>query len=200
MTIATAEKNDGLGNQQPSRLRVPVSTGMMMRKVQRLAERRRAKRPEMRGLCVPRARPITERFTEKVRPHADGCHEWIGTLMPNGYGQVHLSGRTAYAHRVAWELAFGTIPRGMFVLHSCDNRKCVNPTHLWLGSFQDNMDDMTNKLRHAHGARNGHAKLTVKHVRAIRAASGTHQAISQRFGVTQPLVSMIRTRRIWKHV
>ena len=98
--------------------------------------------------------------------------------MPNGYGQIHSSGRTAYAHRVAWELANGQIPEGAFVLHNCDNRRCVNPAHMRLGSFQDNMDDMTGKLRHAHGARNGHAKLTVKDVKAIRAVSGTNTAIA----------------------
>jgi hypothetical protein len=120
--------------------------------------------------------------------------------MPNGYGQIHSSGRTAYAHRVAWERANGPIPDGEFVLHDCDNRRCVNPAHLRLGSFQDNMDDMTGKLRHAHGARNGHAKLTVAEVRLIRFMGGSHSSIAKHFGVTQSLVTMIRTRRIWKHV
>jgi hypothetical protein len=64
----------------------------------------------------------------------------------------------------------------------------------------DNTADMMTKLRQPHGPRNGHAKLTVKQVRAIRAASGTHRDIGARYGVTQPLVSMIRSRRIWKHV
>lgn len=200
MTYATAEKFGGLGNQQPSRFHVPVSTGMMMRKVQRLAERRRAKRPEMRGLHVPASRPLAIRFAEKVKPQRNGCHHWIGTLMPNGYGQIHSKGKTAYAHRVAWELAHGDVPDGAYVLHTCDNRRCVNVTHLRLGSFQDNMDDMTDRLRQAHGPRNGHAKLTVPEVRAIRKATGSHSTIAAQFGVTQSLVSMIRSRRIWKYV
>jgi hypothetical protein len=200
MTNATAKKFDGLDNQQPSRFHVPVNTSMMMRKVQRLAERRRVKRPEKRGLYVPAARPLALRFAEKVTPHKSGCHHWTGSIMPNGYGQIHSSGRTAYAHRVAWELANGPIPDGEFVLHNCDNRRCVNPAHLRLGSFQDNMDDMTGKLRHAHGARNGHAKLTVAEVRLIRFMGGSHSSIAKHFGVTQSLVTMIRTRRIWKHV
>jgi hypothetical protein len=197
---ATAEKQYGLGNQQPSRFHVLLSTGMMMRKVQRLAERRRAKRPEMRGLYVPAARPLALRFAEKVKPHKSGCHHWTGSIMPNGYGQIHSNGRTAYAHRVAWELANGPIPAGAFVLHNCDNRRCVNPAHMRLGSFQDNMDDMTGRLRHAHGARNAHAKLTVKEVKAIRAMRGTQESVGAKFGVTGSLVSMIRTRRIWKYV
>lgn len=197
---AMVEKHHGLGNQQPSRFHVPLSSGMMMRKVQRLAERRRAKRPEMRGLYVPAARPLALRFAEKVTARATGCHDWIGSIMPNGYGQIHSKGQTAYAHRVAWELANGPISDGMFVLHDCDNRRCVNPAHMRLGTYQDNIDDMTGKLRHAHGVRNGHAKLTVDEVRLIRVATGTHGAIATRFGVTQSLVSMIRARRIWKHV
>jgi hypothetical protein len=140
------------------------------------------------------------RFAEKVKPQRNGCHNWIGALMPNGYGQIHSKGKTAYAHRVAWELVHGEVPESAYVLHSCDNRRCVNVAHLWLGSFQDNMDDMTNKMRHAHGRRNGHAKLTVAEVRAIREAIGTNSGIAGLFGITPSLVSMIRTHRIWKYV
>jgi len=120
--------------------------------------------------------------------------------MPNGYGQVHLDGRTAYAHRVVWELVNGPVPKGAFVLHTCDNRRCVNPAHLWLGTYLDNIHDMTAKLRHAHGTRNGHAKLTVAEVKSIRRMIGTHTEIAACFGVSQPLVSMIKTGRIWRHV
>jgi len=198
--VATAEKCHGLGNQQPSRFHMPINTGMMLRKVQRLAERRRAERPEKRGLYVSAARPLAERFAEKVKPHKSGCHHWIGSIMPNGYGQIHSNGRTAYAHRVAWELANGPIPDGAFVLHTCDNRRCVNPDHLWTGSYLDNISDMNVKLRHAHGAKNGHAILTVAQVRLIRVMGGTQNEIAEYFGVSQGLVSMIRSRRIWKHV
>ena len=78
--------------------------------------------------------------------------------------------------------------KGAFVLHTCDNRCCVNPTHLRLGTFQENMDDMTDKLRLAHGARNGHAKLTVDQVRLIRFMGGSQPEIAAYFGITQPLV------------
>lgn len=178
----------------------------MMRKLHRLAERRRAKRPEMRGLHVPAARPIAERFAEKVKKHRNGCHEWTGSIIPGGprttggYGLIHRNGRTVYAHRVAWELANGPIPRGKQVLHTCDNRRCVNVAHLRLGSRQDNMADMMSKLRQPHGPKNGHAKLTIAEVHAIRKATGTHNEIAGRFSVSQALVSLIRARRIWKYV
>jgi hypothetical protein len=142
---------------------------------------------------------LEARFQAKVAKAASGCHEWTGCLMPNGYGQIHLNGRTAYAHRVAWELAHGPID-GLYVLHRCDNRKCVNPAHLFLGSFEDNMADMVAKRRQAHGAKNGHAKLTPAQVLAIRAATGKQKDIASEFGVSKPLVSMIRSGRIWQHI
>jgi hypothetical protein len=140
------------------------------------------------------------RFAEKVKPHASGCHHWTGAMMPNGYGQIHFNGRTAYAHRVAWELENGPIPAGAFVLHTCDNRRCVKLSHLRLGTFQDNMNDMTGRSRQAHGARNGHAKLAIAEVRTIRRLKGTHEEIAAQFGVSRASVSLIRARRTWKYV
>lgn len=152
------------------------------------------------GASAPkRAATLAERFYAKVRVGED-CHEWTGCTMRNGYGQISVNCRAAYAHRVAWELNAGPIPDGLFVLHRCDNRKCVNPDHLFLGTFGDNMADMVSKERQAHGMRNGHAKLTDDQVREIRGAAGTHLAIAKRYDVTQSLVTMIRTRRIWRYV
>jgi hypothetical protein len=146
------------------------------------------------------SRPLAERFCEKVEVRASGCHEWTGRLQPNGYGQIRANGKTSYAHRVAWELANKPIPEGAYVLHDCDNRRCVNPEHLRLGTFQDNMDDMTAKKRHAHGERNGHARLSEQAVRDIRASEALQADLAARYGVSQSLVSMIRSGRIWKQV
>jgi hypothetical protein len=148
----------------------------------------------------PRGRPIAERIAEKAKPVESGCHEWQGCLLPNGYGQVHLKGKTVLAHRAAYEVANGPIPDGLFVLHSCDNRKCVNPDHLSVGTRDDNAADMVSKLRQAHGTKNGHAKLTSEQVRDIRAAIGSCKEIGARYSVTYSTVSMIRSGRIWKHV
>lgn len=120
--------------------------------------------------------------------------------MPNGYGQIHSSGKTVYAHRVAYELQHGPIPDGMFILHKCDNRKCVNHEHLFLGTFDDNMNDMVSKQRQAHGTKNGHAKLNSELVREIRQAIGPQAKIAGQFNVSQSLVSLIKSERIWRHV
>lgn len=142
---------------------------------------------------------LQERFEAKVNRAGD-CHEWTGCLMPSGYGQIHVSGKTAYAHRVSWELKNGLIKNGEYVLHKCDNRKCVNINHLFLGTFDENMADMVSKRRQAHGRRNPHAKLTEQQVTAIKSATGTQLQIAKQYGVAQGLVSMIKSGRIWKYV
>jgi len=142
---------------------------------------------------------LKERFFEKVNK-TDTCHEWTSHIQPNGYGQFSKDGKAQYAHRVAYELHNGEISDDLHVLHKCDNRKCVNPEHLFLGTFNDNMTDMVIKKRQAHGINNGHAKLTDNQVREIRNLSGTQEEIATIFGVTRSLISMIKSRRIWKYV
>lgn len=96
------------------------------------------------------SRPLAERFWEKVdRGSPDGCWLWRGSLS-NGYGQIHVPGKRAMVrtHRVSWELHHGAIPRGLWVLHRCDNPPCVNPGHLFLGTRTDNIVDMAKKSRH----------------------------------------------------
>jgi hypothetical protein len=89
---------------------------------------------------------LAKRFHEKVQQgEADACWPWLGAEHGKGYGGISIRGRSQPAHRVAYELACGAIPAGLWVLHRCDNPKCVNPAHLFLGTHQDNMDDMKKK-------------------------------------------------------
>lgn len=91
---------------------------------------------------------IAERFDAKwqVEPNT-GCHLWIGAVSDSGYGSVSIKGKMRLAHRVSYELRVGPIPLGLLVLHRCDVRCCVNPDHLFLGTYADNENDKIAKGR-----------------------------------------------------
>lgn len=150
----------------------------------------------------PKPRPPEERFWEKVDIRGpDECWEWKASRYPNGYGKFQLLAGAALAHRVAWMLTHGEIPTDMCICHHCDNKLCCNPSHLFLGSYADNMADAALKGRTARGTRNSHAKLDETKVRRILrlwATGGyTQQGLADMFGVTQANISYIVLRKTW---
>jgi hypothetical protein len=103
-------------------------------------------------LINPRGVSLEDRFrTIGWTVTETGCWEWNGARQSGGYGQLRDNGKTVYAHRLAYELHAGESVGHRVVRHSCDNRPCVNPAHLELGSRQDNMDDMKARGRHRYG-------------------------------------------------
>lgn len=153
------------------------------------------------------ARPVSERFFEKVEPVTEsGCWLWTASTNRSGYGQFMIKPRPYLAHRVSWSLLRGSIPEGMHVLHKCDTPACVNPDHLFLGTDADNVKDMYAKGRQGLGnrlcgERHGMAKIPVDVVKAVFLAdSGTQKQIAERFGITESSVNAIRSGRQWSSV
>lgn len=114
-------------------------------------------------------RSLQSRFDERYAVHPEtGCWLWTRAINANGYGSISIGGFTHSAHRIAYALHVGDITEGMYVLHTCDVRACVNPAHLFLGTQQDNVRDM-----HAKGRAHDHTKLAKAAQLAARAASTT---------------------------
>lgn len=151
-----------------------------------------------------------DKFWSKVDipDNLDDCWEWKASSKPNGYGQFGIRGRNRYAHRISWERFTGKpIPEGMCVLHRCDNKLCVNPDHLFLGTIADNNADMTEKGRRARGAplaskgeAHGMSKLTREQVLEIRSREGeTQQSLADEFGISDVQIGRILSRKSWSH-
>jgi hypothetical protein len=125
----------------------------------------------------------------------DECWEWTRGKLKQGYGQFHhpeMPPSGKLAHRASYWLTHGGFDLSLLVCHRCDNPPCCNPAHLFLGTIQDNIRDRTLKLR-------SHSPLTVDDVTAIRASGEKQRVLAERYGVSQPTISLIRNRKTWEH-
>ena len=141
--------------------------------------------------------PLAERFWSKVDESGD-CWIWTACLSPQGYGVVRgEDGHNLQAHRAAWQLRYGPIPKGKCVLHHCDNRACVNPTHLFLGTYRENNADAASKGRMKRGERHYLAKFSESEVKRIRDDARVQRIIAADFGVCQQTIHCIKARKTW---
>lgn len=180
-------------------------------------------RPHGHGYCTSHQRqlksgaPLAPLWAGKRRPGTDRaaidailaapptneCIVWAGWIDQDGYGRTRHGGRSTQITHIVLEAVGRPVPDGQCACHSCDNRACVNPRHLWVGTHTENLSDRDGKRRQAFGERNGRSKLTEADVRAIRELRSigmTQQAIASRFGVAQYTISMILNRKIWAFV
>ena len=164
---------------------------------------------------------IEQRFWDKVEK-TDECWNWTGCISSD-HGQFQDIGKVIGAHVFSWKLHNGEIQKGMFVLHRCDNGKCVNPDHLFLGTQADNIQDMIKKGRRkqgrALGQRNGkythpektprgedsgRAKLTEKQVKEIRKKyipiKYHYGMLSKEYNVCRDTIRKIVNRIYWEHI
>lgn len=167
---------------------------------------------------------LAMRFGTKYMPEPNsGCWIWTGLTARNGYGRMLTKGKggpSTAAHRVSWAIHHGLLPQDMDVCHKCDNRLCVNPDHLFLGTRSDNMIDCSKKGRNImqrhpersslngnavprlKGVNHLQAKLTEAQVLEIRRAGGstTMAELARRFGVDPSTVDRILRRKTWRHL
>lgn len=152
-------------------------------------------------------RPPADRLWAKVE-RTDGCWNWAGRTDGGGYGLMWIGGRGGRwvrTHRLSWELHFGPIPGGLYILHRCDNPRCVRPDHLFTGTIRDNTLDMFAKGRAntVWGERHPSTHLSNTDVLGIRraVAGGEQQtAVARRYGITKLVVSRIVRRVTWRRL
>lgn len=147
---------------------------------------------------------ILKRFIRYVRfNETTHCWEWTGATS-NGYAQFQMFDQRMIASRISWALFVEDVPPDLDVLHVCDNPKCVNPDHLFLGTQQDNADDMVRKERQARGSRHGMSLLNEESVKAIRSKFKprvcTMRMLAREYKVSLATISDIIRWKTWRHL
>lgn len=147
-------------------------------------------------ICGPRCQILAN---IKVDPERQ-CWVWQKAVLHTGYGRTSIGRKGIPAHRLSYATFKESIPKGLLVCHTCDNRVCVNPNHLFVGTGQDNADDCVAKNRQCVGEGINTAKLSESDVRAIRADPRMQKDIAAAYGVGRNQIANIKHRRSWRHV
>lgn len=128
------------------------------------------------------------------------CIEWTKAKDKAGYGVSWFNGKWIRAHQKAYIQANGPVPTGLVIRHTCDNRSCINPKHLILGTYKQNSQDMVDRNRQAKGSQIGNSILTEELVLMIKSMSGSSRKVATLLGCSATTIKDIRNNKIWKHV
>ena len=143
---------------------------------------------------------IIERFESQYIPEPNsGCWLWFGAVNGTGYGRLRVNGTREMAHRFSWRFHNGEIPTGLQLCHRCDNRACVNPQHLFLGTQKQNVADMIAKKRRANAAKGaGNIKLRLDQVAAIIIDKRSSLKVAAEYGISDGHIRRIRRDGGWR--
>ncbi len=130
----------------------------------------------------------------RTQTTTSGCMEYTGCIQSNGYARATVCRKADYTHRHIYRLVKGPIPTGYDVCHTCDNRKCINPDHLFHGTREDNMRDAVSKGRQASGLKLPHTKINAfmaAEIIAMAKAGKPYKEVAQAFGICRQHVGQI---------
>lgn len=157
------------------------------------------------------AKQSIENFWSRIEIKTlDACWEWTGGTNNTGYGTASWHGVTYTAHRIAaWSIGLIESPQAPidregtgFILHSCDNRLCCNPTHLNVGTYTENQLEAYSRGRRTQpkGSKHSNAKLSDTHVKEIRASMLTQDRLAKKYNVSQRVISLVKRNETYKEV
>lgn len=152
------------------------------------------------------------KLLDNIIKRKNGCWDWQGEIHPNGYGFAtnYEKNKKGYVHRVSYEIFKGQIPDGLCVCHTCDNRCCIAPDHLWIGTSKENNNDAKIKGRTKHvklfapkGENNGSSKLKefeVKEIKKMISEGEKIAVIARKYNISWSVIDSIKRNLTWRHV
>lgn len=161
----------------------------------------------MKKLSEIRSMSLLERLSYNSKMLKNGCIVWTGYVEKTGYATMRFKGNRIKVHRASWIAHNGDIPDGLLILHKCDNRKCINPDHLFIGTQQDNMDDMKTKGRDnrvgVKGSKNHNTNIDEVDVKMIRQRfidGESRKTLMCDYQLGKTTLQSILSNKSWKHV
>jgi hypothetical protein len=141
--------------------------------------------------------PIERILSKTVLNELTGCWEWKGYTYSTGQGSISIDNKPTLVYRAVYEFYYGKIPEGLLACHKCDNHSCVNPNHIFLGTYKDNSQDAAKKGRLERGSKRKLSKLKEEDIFMIRKDSRQQRTIAKDYNVSQCTIYRIKNNLAW---